>query len=368
MQFHNREKLAYCSALTILLSYAESMLPHFLPFFKYGLGNSVILLCLSFSPFDFVLLLFLKSLLSSFISGILFTPFFVISIAQSLASGFSMYFLNRLKGKFLSIYGISIFGSALSAFVQIFLASLYTGKSVFSFLGLMLIFSLFSGCITAFISEKLVISEKFPEVKKSLKNKEKDSNLNKKSDFIDRFLNILSVFLIIFTTILVFFTKNIQILILMFIASLIFQSLVGRRIFFVMHFVSWLFIITFGSIRGSGEIIFKAGFLTLYKESLIESLIKALRLSTVIAISQTGTAISFYSENIFSLTLKYFSSLLKAFEGLKGNFFEKMKAVFLLKEIEGQDKAYEKKNFGLFIGESLVFTLLFLSSFCSFNF
>lgn len=368
MQFHNRKKIAYYSALAILFSYGELMLPHFLPFFKYGLGNTVVLLSLSFSPLDFIFLLIIKAAASSLISGILFTPFFILSIAQSLASGLAMFFLAKVRGRFFSIYGISIFGSAISAFVQIFLASFFLGESVYSVLGLMLLFSLFSGLITAFLSEKLLPDEKLPELKSNLQEEENADSDRKMYDFSDNLLSILSIFLILFIIILVFLTKDPVKLFLMLITSLFFQHLFKRKIFFLMHFFTWLIIILSGTFQGGGEILFKTGFITIYRESLIDSLVKALRLSCIIAVSQSSTAIRLRSSGIISLTLRYFSSLLQAFENFQGNFFEKIKRVFTLEKLSEEKTVSGKANTIYFLTESLIITLLFLLPFNHFSF
>ncbi|EID84160.1 putative membrane protein [Treponema sp. JC4] len=200
MLLHNKEKLAYYSALTLLFSYVEFLLPH-LPFLKLGLGNIVILLALDFIPLDFISLLILKALTSSFISGTLFSPFFLISFCQSLGAGLLMYavsFINRslFKEKFFSVYGISLCGAAASSCIQVFCASIFLGKEVYNILGIMLIFSLFSGLITAFISCKIAIN-KVPEIKGYEEKLKKERDVNRKNVyFISHLINNSAYFLL----------------------------------------------------------------------------------------------------------------------------------------------------------------------------
>ena len=155
MQSRNKS-LAYLCALTLLFSYAEMILPRIVPFFRLGFANTVILIALDIDFGSFILLSILKAAAASLMGGTLFSPFFLISLAQSLLSALVMRLLYKLiSKKLLSLYGISIAGSAVSALVQIGLASLYIGKGTFSLLGPMLIFNTISGLITAFLCDKL---------------------------------------------------------------------------------------------------------------------------------------------------------------------------------------------------------------------
>ena len=157
MHFRNKKKIAYLSALTLLFSYAELLLPRIVPFFRLGLGNAAILMAFEMPFPPFLLLSVIKAIAASLMGGTLFSPFFIISLAQSVSSACLMYGLFRLnkvcRSKLLSIYGISLAGSALSAFVQIWLCTLYLGEGTFSLLGPMFLFNTASGIITALIAE-----------------------------------------------------------------------------------------------------------------------------------------------------------------------------------------------------------------------
>ena len=161
MQSVNKDKIARLAALTLILSYVELIIPRVIPFFRLGLGNAALLSGLSSGlTFPaFMLLSLVKSVAANLMAGTLFSPFFIVSLCQSLSSAFVMFFLYKLSrcgknpGLFFGIYGVSLAGSAVSAFVQIFLSSLYLGQGTFSLLGPMLLFNLISGLITAAIAE-----------------------------------------------------------------------------------------------------------------------------------------------------------------------------------------------------------------------
>ena len=158
----NKNELAYLCALTLLFSYAELILPRILPFFRLGLANTVILIALDLNFTSYLLLSILKATAASLTGGTLFSPFFMISLLQSLASALVMRLLYKvISKKLISLYGISVAGSAVSAFIQILFTSLYIGAGTFALLGPMLIFNTISGILTAFFCEKSGIKESY---------------------------------------------------------------------------------------------------------------------------------------------------------------------------------------------------------------
>ena len=79
----SKNTLAYLWALTLLFSYAEMVLPRLVPFFRLGLANTVILLALDINFSSFIILSILKATAASLMGGTLFSPFFLISLLQS---------------------------------------------------------------------------------------------------------------------------------------------------------------------------------------------------------------------------------------------------------------------------------------------
>lgn len=316
MQFQNKNKIAYLGALTLLFSYAEMLLPRFTPFFRIGLGNIAILLAFDLNPLSFMLLTLIKAFASSLMAGTLFSPFFLISLGQSFFSGMMMYLLARLnrkcKNNLLSLYGISIFGSAVSALIQIFLSTLYLGKGTYSLLGPMLLFSLFSGIITAFFSLILHIPEQAP-------------NLIRKESVEKKQPVLLLALLILSASAAIFMIKNLIILSLALILALILQLISGRKIYIFPHISLWIFVVISTLFIPNGEVLIKIGTFSITKGSLIMGITKALKLSIVSALSQCAASLKPRGDRPLALVLAYFTALSNLFRSSQGNFIQKLK-------------------------------------------
>ena len=316
MQFQNKNKIAYLGALTLLFSYAEMLLPRFTPFFRIGLGNIAILLAFDLNPLSFMLLTLIKAFASSLMAGTLFSPFFLISLGQSFFSGMMMYLLARLnrkcKNNLFSLYGISILGSAVSTLIQIFLSTLYLGKGTYSLLGPMLLFSLFSGIITAFFSLILHIPEQAP-------NLIRKENVEKKQPVL------LLALLILSASATIFMIKNLIILSLALILALILQLISGRKIYIFPHISLWIFVVISTLFIPNGEVLIKIGTFSITKGSLIMGITKALKLSIVSALSQCAASLKPRGDRPLALVLAYFTALSNLFRSSQGNFIQKLK-------------------------------------------
>ena len=316
MQFQNKNKIAYLGALTLLFSYAEMLLPRFTPFFRIGLGNIAILLAFDLNPLSFMLLTLIKAFASSLMAGTLFSPFFLISLGQSFFSGMMMYLLARLnrkcKNNLFSLYGISILGSAVSALIQIFLSTLYLGKGTYSLLGPMLLFSLFSGIITAFFSLILHIPEQAP-------------NLIRKESVEKKQPVLLLALLILSASAAIFMIKNLIILSLALILALILQLISGRKIYIFPHISLWIFVVISTLFIPNGEVLIKIGTFSITKGSLIIGITKALKLSIVSALSQCAASLKPRGDRPLALVLAYFTALSNLFRSSQGNFIQKLK-------------------------------------------
>lgn len=317
----DKNRIAYLASLTLLFSYLEMILPRFIPFFRFGFSNIVILLAFDLNFPSFFILTTIKSIVSCIFSGTLISPFFIISLFQSIFSGMIMFFCVKiLRFKLISVYGISLIGSATSAIIQILLSSFYLGEGTFSILGLMMIFSVFSGILTAFFSQILKIP---PETPKLIFDEEKQNNAK---------FFIFSILILIFaiTTLMI---KNILILCGFFIFSLIFQKHCKRKIMIIPHLSLWCFVIFSTLIEPNGKILFSIWKWNITQNSLILGIEKSLKLSTVFALSQCITKVKFSGNNLICLVLKYFSGLNKIMQSTNGNIFTKIKVALQAKEI-----------------------------------
>ena len=322
MQSRNKQNkqnksLAYLCALTLLFSYAEMILPRILPFFRLGFANTVILIALEIDFPSFIALAILKAAAASLMGGTLFSPFFLISLAQSVLSALVMRLLYKLiSKKFLSLYGISIAGSAVSALVQIGLASLYLGAGTFSLLGPMLIFNTISGCITAFFCEKLNIKENLNCIKLP---EEKEAPARSRPA-----LQIILAIILLAISAELFFIKNLYVLAASFILSLIAQSLCKRKIYIIPHISLWLFIFVSMIFVPNGEVIFEYWIISITKGALLTALQKALVLSTVSALSQCATCLKPGRNTLLGLSFEYYSLMIKRFSEKDGSIINKI--------------------------------------------
>lgn len=318
----NRQKIAYLGALTLLFSYAELFLPRFVPFFRLGLGNIIILLALNLDFGSFLLLNLIKVAANAMLNGILFSPFMLISLAQGFSSGIVMYILAAaLKNRHLiSIYGISLAGSAVSAVVQIFTSSLYLGSGTYSLLGPMLIFSIFSALITAFLSEKLHIPNTTPEL---LYENSDDSSDGK----IGKSYNTVIIICILLSATLSMMTKGIIVLCAGLIVAVVMQLLCGRKIFVIPHLSLWLFVIFCSILSPNGKVLAKIFNFSITQGAILSGIEKAIKLSTTMALSQSAASLrpETKSNSILNLSLAYFGGLSNEFRKIEGKLLAKIK-------------------------------------------
>lgn len=331
------QKIEFLTALSLFFSYTEMLLPRFMPFFKLGLANVVILCALDFDFFSFLFLIFVKTVTSGIFNGTLFSPFFVISVFQSFISGICMFFLQKinfaLKNKFCSVYGVSIFGSSVSNFVQILMCSFYLGKGTFSLLAPMLIFSILSGFLTGFLCQFVHIPQNFADLKIISKEKnsfdeqkvqitENKKNIKsrlKKSHFFGIFVLSLCVF--------VFFLKNIVFALIFMIFAFLLQIMFGRKIKILPHISVWFFVIVFSLFIPNGKVLFKIGNFSVTQGSLFTGILKAAKLSAAASFSQTIMVLDFvFKKSVFLQNVKtYFYAIIKTFQKLPGNIFKRLK-------------------------------------------
>ena len=326
MPSRNKASLAYLCALTLLFSYAEMILPRVVPFFRLGLANTVILLALDINFGSFVILSILKATAASLIGGTLFSPFFLISLVQSLVSALVMRFLYKLiSKKAISLYGISVVGSAVSAAVQIILASLYIGKGTFALLGPMLIFNTVSGIVTAFFSEKLGIKESINQIEnESQKLEMQSSDSESKEKSYRPLVQLFFALVLIAASVSIFFIKNLIVLGIAFIVSLIAQKLSKRKIFILPHISLWLFVFISALFIQNGKVLFKLWNISVTQGALLIAAQKSLTLSTVSALSQCAVSLKPGKNTLLGQSLEYFRIMSNRFRKGEGSIVKKI--------------------------------------------
>lgn len=322
-------EISYLASYALLLSYLEFFIPRPLPFLRLGLSNAVILYALSMDFSSLFLLCIIKTVCSAFISGTFFSPFFLISFSQSLASALAMYSLNFIskkifKDKLFSLYGISLFGSAISAIVQILLCTIYLGLGTIKLMGIMLFFSIFSGIITAYLSQKLSLQISTQLPLQSSFQTPKEEKISSKTKVI----NLLKILFLVIFSLIIFLTNKLLLLIIFFILSFLLQFFSKKKLNILPHIFMWAFVFITGIFIPNGKIFFYIGNLAITKGALVSSAIKSLKLSSSMALSQVAVLIPIYGKGIISKTIKNFQTLVSQNKFTKENW----KDYFSLKE------------------------------------
>ncbi len=160
----DKEKLIYVFvALSSAIYVLESYFPRPLPWIKIGFANIIILIAVYlFSLRTVLLIIFLRVLVGSLITGTLFTPTFFLSLFSGITSGIVMYFFKIIPEKLISPLGISIIGAEIHIFSQLLLVYIFIirDKIIFQLTPFLILFSLFTGIITGYISKKVIFKLK----------------------------------------------------------------------------------------------------------------------------------------------------------------------------------------------------------------
>ncbi len=297
------DKVISLTSLALLLSLAETFIPRPLPFFRLGLANIPLLIALGHLSFsDYLALTLLKALSSSYISGTLISPFFMVSLSQSMASGMVMLALYTLLKRHISLYGLSLAGAAVSSSVQIFIASLILGKGVLSLFPIMLILSFFSSLVTAYLAKHMPFDIERP------------ISCSKSSLKINKSLTLI-LFLLILT---VSHMRNIAILLIALVLMAAISIRSGRKVKVINYLVLILISVFSALLTPRGKILFEVLNFPISEMSLSEGLKQGLRLSLIVMISLTFSRY-ILSGGFFSLILRRFFSMEKAFYSAEGS-------------------------------------------------
>jgi heptaprenyl diphosphate synthase len=119
----HRRTIALLGAFCLFLSTIEYLIPKPLPFMRIGLANLPLMLALDMFPFPaFMVLVCIKILGQAVITGTLFSYIFLFSLAGTVISSLSMYFVRRMGGRLISFVGVGVVGATMSNLSQLVLA------------------------------------------------------------------------------------------------------------------------------------------------------------------------------------------------------------------------------------------------------
>ena len=303
-----RDRIAYLGALSLFLSAIELLIPRVVPFFRIGLANIPVMAALSLPINEFSILLLVKAIGTSYISGTLFSPFFLMSLTQTVLAGFTMFFLKRFS-KRISVYSISAAGALVSDAAQIGIASLYAGRGALSLLPVMLILSLPASILTAAVSKRIEIPD-IPYPAEYI-GKEK---LSSRTAIIAFILSALALVPI----------RNTAMAAAAAVSCIIFQRAAGRKIRIMPHIVLFIFLMISSVLTPSGEVLFRILSFPVTDGAVQTAMLKSFKLSASIALSQGFSRAIAPQSGFLGQVLSLFSALLESFHGQKGSLAEKV--------------------------------------------
>jgi len=152
-------RLGFLAAMGTALFVLESLIPLPLPFMKVGLANISTLLALIISgPADALLVVFLRVLVGSLVTGSFFSPAFILAMSAGLVSAAAMGVLRITTGRSFGPVGISLAGSTAHVATQIAIVGLVyvRNTAVIHLLPLLLVTALAGGLIVGIVTARLL--------------------------------------------------------------------------------------------------------------------------------------------------------------------------------------------------------------------
>jgi|WetSurMetagenome_2_1015567.scaffolds.fasta_scaffold08970_6 heptaprenyl diphosphate synthase len=152
-------RVGFLTSVGIALFVLESLVPLPVPFLKLGFANisSVVTLELLGGPPMFLVVI-LRVVAGSLLTGALFTPGFVLAVSGGLASACSMAVVHRLGGRLFSAVGISLVGATTHVVTQLLVvrALFVQNEGVMVLLPVLLLSGIVGGLTVGWISLRLL--------------------------------------------------------------------------------------------------------------------------------------------------------------------------------------------------------------------
>ena len=122
----------------------------------------------------------------------------------------------------------------------------------------------------------------------------------------------------------IFFIKNLIVLGIAFIVSLIAQKLSKRKIFILPHISLWLFVFISALFIPNGKVLFKFWNISVTQGALLLAAQKSLTLSTVSALSQCAVSLKPGKNTLLGQSLEYFRIMSDRFRKSEGSIVKKI--------------------------------------------
>jgi heptaprenyl diphosphate synthase len=152
-------RLGFLASIGTALFVLESLIPLPLPFLKVGLANisTVIALIIS-GPADALIVVFLRVLAGSLITGSFFGPAFILAMSAGVVSAAVMGGLRGVTGRAFGPVGLSLAGSSAHVATQIAVVGLLyvRNAAVIHLLPLLLLTALAGGFVVGIVTSRLL--------------------------------------------------------------------------------------------------------------------------------------------------------------------------------------------------------------------
>lgn len=334
----NKKQIAFFSALCMLLSLIEMIIPRPVPFFRLGLSNLSLMLAI-YVGIDFknyFILLVFKLLATSITSGTLFSYVFILSLCSTLLSGPGMFFAYKLKS--LSFVGVSIIGASLSNMAQCFVAILILGtQSTYLFVPVFVL-GFISSTILGLLANSFIKSSSISNLSALIdKSEVKVSDVVNETNLKSKLFIILYFALLLF----LFFIKGLNYSIIIFGFSTLLVY-VNKKKIRIINSILLVFCVTLLSLfQPEGKVLCYVFSFAITQNALLYGLNKAFILLSTINLSKLillDTS-SFNKIPIFCLQMAYLSKM--------SEFLGKKK----------ENNAIKIKNLVRIIDEAILYTL-----------
>lgn len=165
-------RLAILSALAMILSFVEGMLPELpVPGARFGLANLCVMTAIDIDGLRGGLCV---SLFKAFFATITRGPVAgLMSLCGSVASIFVMWLLIKHDRKIFGYVGVGVFGAVSHNTGQFIVSFIIIGKAVLYYFPFLIVAAVFTGAITGFINSILL-----PAIKKSVVTNKQTINNN----------------------------------------------------------------------------------------------------------------------------------------------------------------------------------------------
>ena len=160
--------IAMLLAMAIVVRVLESFIPMFIPGFKLGLANVVILIMLyEFKSYEAFSVQILRIIIVGLLRGTFLSPIFIMSLSGGLLSFFFMWLFTRVR--LFTPIGVSVLGAVTHSLGQIVAAIFIIGTNAiiyyFPFIGLLSLTSGILSGVIAYTYLKRSITHRFINVK-----------------------------------------------------------------------------------------------------------------------------------------------------------------------------------------------------------